>query len=88
MVELAENLIRNDLTPAQRKEQAMRYLSLIGAKSTTGSKSTSGTNKKSGESGWFSQWHDACGIPKASATRLWQQFADATGLFSALDNYS
>lgn len=77
IVELAENLIRNDLKPEQRKEMAMRYLALVGQAQNDNRPKKD--NRPNGPD-WFRTWYEATNIPKVSAQRLWQQFADAVGL--------
>ena len=62
---------------------ACRYLELIGANgpnTPAGPNSQNGPNKKAGQLDWFAQWYEATNLPKKTAQRMWQQYADAVGL--------
>jgi ParB/RepB/Spo0J family partition protein len=81
-LQITENLHRNDLTTAERKEMGARYLILLNEQSKQGEQAKQNEQAKnsSREQKWFSQWHEKVGIPRPTAQRMWQEFADATGL--------
>lgn len=76
MVELAENLHRNDLTKEERKVMVLRYDQLLhnGNKSPAEKRSQG----RKGESGWFVLYVDKLG--NREAYKMWDEFKTATGL--------
>ena len=77
---MAENLHRNDLSKEERKVMACRYLELIRANGPSSKADPRSKNGPGPEQDWFRVWYEAVGLPKKTAQRMWQQYADATGL--------
>ena len=77
-LQIAENLHRNDLTKEERKVMACRYLELISSQAQKESRPKKDSRPNGPD--WFRIWYEAVGIPKVSAQRMWQQYADAVGL--------
>lgn len=81
-LQIAENLHRNDLSKEERKVMACRYLELLNEQKPNREQKPKKEQKPQGgrPEAWFSQWYEAVGIPRPTAQRMWQQYADATGL--------
>jgi len=78
LVQIAENLIRNDLTKEERKVMAARYHSLILNQKDKDEQKDS-QNRKKGETGWFADIY-VKQLGKNEAYAMWDEFKVATGL--------
>ena len=81
MIEISENLNRNDLSKSERSVLGARYGKLVEKErsSTNGGGSTSGGGSKKGKKGpdaiWFTEWYVAAHIPQQTARRHWSESA-------------
>lgn len=90
-LQISENLHRNDLTAAQRKDWAMRYGQLthsnpngtqkdFSPNGTNKDSNPNGTRKRGGQKDWFSDWFEGARTPRNTAFRWWNEFKKANGL--------
>jgi len=81
-LQISENLHRNDLSPAERKEMGARYGYLVTDQEPDGGQEPKkAKNPKGGQpESWFSVWSNDTGIPLKTAQRMWKEFADDQGI--------
>lgn len=79
LMEIAENLHRNDLSADQRKEMSLEYGKLLLRNESI---CTDGTNKekpKGAAKCWFTQWMEKANLKKTTANSWWKEFKAQTG---------
>lgn len=85
IIEITENLNRNELTREERKQLSMEYGQLISesagsAESARSLNGTSGSNREQGggnSKGWFTQWYESTNIPKNTALNWWKEYTES-----------
>lgn len=85
LVQIAENLIRNDLSKEERSVMAGRYGELIGTSASGGSKKGGGSKsggggKKGPDKTAFTEWRIGANMAEKTAMRRWEEYCLTVGL--------